>query len=103
MRLGERQNDAATLEDAVGAYSQALKERTLERVPLQWAASFGSQGIAMMLIADCTENCTVAEAAAAQIKVAYDTLSEGGHEPLAAYYQTQLPKALAIRDRLKGK
>src|ERR1700678_2750477 len=29
-----------------------LKERTHERVPLDWAASFGSQAVAMMQIAD---------------------------------------------------
>ncbi len=53
--LGERESGTARLEEAVAAYRAALEERTRERVPLEWAASFGNQGVAMMLIADRTE------------------------------------------------
>jgi tetratricopeptide (TPR) repeat protein len=35
--LGERESGTARLEDAVAAYREALKERTRERVPLDWA------------------------------------------------------------------
>jgi hypothetical protein len=45
----------------------------------------------------------MAETAAAQIETAYETLRDGGHQQWAAYYEQQLPKAQAIRDRLKGK
>jgi tetratricopeptide (TPR) repeat protein len=101
--LGERENGTARLEEAVAAYCEALEERTRERVPLEWAASFGGQGVAVMLIAERTGNSAKAEAAVEQIQTAYETLRAGGHEPSAAYYQEQLPKAQAIRDRLKGK
>jgi len=36
-RLGERESGTARLEEAVAAYRDALKERTRERVPLDWA------------------------------------------------------------------
>ena len=101
-RLGERESGTARLEEAVAAYRAALEERTRERVPLQWAASFGNQGVALMLIADRTKDATVAETATEQIKTAYETTRSGGQEQWSAYYQAQLPKALAIRDRLKG-
>ena len=41
-----------------------------ERVPLDWAASFGRQGVAFMLIADRTNDAVVAETALRQIEAA---------------------------------
>jgi hypothetical protein len=38
-----------------------------------------------------------------QIQTADETLRSGGWERRAAYFHAQLPKAQAIRDRLKGK
>ncbi|MGH7085775.1 MAG: tetratricopeptide repeat protein, partial [Acetobacteraceae bacterium] len=35
--LGEREAGTARVEEAVAAYRDALKERTREQVPLQWA------------------------------------------------------------------
>jgi hypothetical protein len=81
-----------------------LKERTRERVPLAWAVSFGNQGVAMTLIADRTDDVGLADAAVAQIEGAYETLRAGGHaQQWAAEFEAELPKAQAIRDRLKGK
>jgi hypothetical protein len=44
----------------------------------------------------------LAEAAVRQIETAYETAQSGGQKQWAAYYQMQLPRAQAIRDRLKG-
>ena len=101
-RLGERESGTARLEEAVAAYRAALEERTRERVPLDWAASFGNQGVAMMVIADRTNDAAIAEAAVRQIEMAYETTQSGGQEQWSAYFHAQLPKAQAIRDRLKG-
>ena len=101
--LGERESGTARLEEAVAAYRAALEERTRERVPLDWAASFGNQGVALMLIADRTNDVVVAETAVRQIETAYETLRSGGQEQWAAFYEEQLPKARAIRDRLGGR
>jgi hypothetical protein len=60
LRLGERESGTACLEQAVAAYDEALKERTRERVPLQWAMSTGSQGVAVMLLAERIGDVTIA-------------------------------------------
>ena len=46
-RLGERESGTARLEEAVAAYREALKERTRERVPLDWAATQNNLGNAL--------------------------------------------------------
>jgi tetratricopeptide (TPR) repeat protein len=104
MGLGERETGTARLEQAVKAYGEALKEATRERVPPLWAASFGNQGVAMMQIADRTNDSALAETALKQIEAAYDALRDGGQQRWAADFELfWLPKAQAIRDRLKGK
>lgn len=57
----------------------------------------------MMLIADRTSNSVLAETATRQIEAALEVATSGGHEPMSKEFQAQLPKAYAIRDRLKGK
>ena len=42
--LGQRESGTARLEEAVAAYREALKERTRERVPLQWAMTQNNLG-----------------------------------------------------------
>lgn len=44
---GERESGTARLNDAVAAYREALKERTRERVPLQWAVTQSNLGAAL--------------------------------------------------------
>jgi hypothetical protein len=87
----------------VAAYRAALEERARERMPLQWAASTGNQGVAMMVIADRTDDAALAETAVQQIEAAYEMTQSGGHEQWAAYYRAQLARAQAVRDRLKGR
>jgi tetratricopeptide (TPR) repeat protein len=45
--LGERESGTGRLEEAVAAYRDALKERTRERVPLNWAATQNNLGLAL--------------------------------------------------------
>jgi tetratricopeptide (TPR) repeat protein len=45
--LGERESGTARLEEAVLAFREALKERTRERVPLQWATTQNNLGNAL--------------------------------------------------------
>src|SRR6516164_991318 len=101
LRLGQRESGTGTLAEAVAAYRAALQENTRERVPLQWAASVGNQGVAMMLIADRTNDGAILETACQQIQSAVEMLRSG--EQGAAYFEAQLARAQAIRDRLKGK
>jgi hypothetical protein len=100
-RLGERESGTARLEEAVGAYRAALEERTPERVPLDWARSTSNNGVAMVVIADRTDDAVLAEAAVRQIELAYETMRLGGHERGSAFRLEH--RAQAIRDRLKGR
>jgi tetratricopeptide (TPR) repeat protein len=106
---GHAAGDGTTkLEEAVAAYREALKERTRERVPLNWAISFGNEGIALMLLADRREDAAMARTALSQINAAVETLRDdtscqgsGCPGSRAAYYERQLPRARAIVARLR--
>ena len=50
--LGERESGTARLEEAVTAYRDALKERTRERVPLQWAMTQSNLGNALAALGE---------------------------------------------------
>jgi len=50
-RLGRRASGTGTLEEAVAAYREALKERTRERVSLDWAAAQMNLGGALAVLA----------------------------------------------------
>jgi hypothetical protein len=75
-------------------------ERTRERVPLDWATSFGGQGVALMHLAERTKDATMAESAIVQIEAALKTVRAGGYAPLTTYYEAHLPEARRIRDAL---
>ena len=47
--LGERESGTARLEQAVAAFTEALKERTRARVPLGWAATQNNLGAALVI------------------------------------------------------
>jgi hypothetical protein len=79
-----------------------LEKDTRERDPLDWAESFGHQGIASILVADRTNDGAAAETAVRQIQAAYERERSGGDVQLAADFQARLTQAQAIRDRLKG-
>ena len=100
--LGERESGTAKLEEAVVAYREALKERTRERVPLDWARSFGNEGVALMLLAERRGDAAMAETALGQINTAFETMRDGGHRPNAASFERQLPRARALVARLRG-
>ena len=46
--LGERETWTERLEQAVAAYTEALKEYTRERVPLDWAMTQNNRGTALV-------------------------------------------------------
>src|SRR5262245_17675009 len=101
-KLGEREGGTARLEEAVAAYRAALTEYTRERVPLQWAMSTGNQGVALKVLAERTGDARMAVRAVAQIDIAFTTMRNGGHAPLAAYFAAELPKARALVERLSN-
>ncbi len=60
MSLGERESGTAKLEEAVAAYREALKERTRERAPLQWAMTQNNLGLTLLRLGErvCSLNRT---------------------------------------------
>ena len=87
----------AKLEEAVIAYREALKEQTRERVPLDWARSFGNEGVALMLVAERRGDAAMAETALSQINAASQTMRDGGHARDAAYYEQPTPQGTRPR------
>jgi hypothetical protein len=63
--------------------------------------STGNQGEALMRLADRRGDAGLAATAVSQIEQAVAMTRDGGHVPLAQYYEAQLPQARAIRDRLQ--
>ncbi len=84
------------------AYHAALEEMTRERVPLDWAATTGAEGVALALLSERTANAAMAARAVEQITMARDALREGGHTPWAGYFEASLEAAEAVRDALQG-
>ena len=100
---GNRRGENSALLFAIAAYRAALEELTRERVPLNWAKSFGNEGVALMLIAERTRDASKAKTAYDQIEAAAQTAREGGDEPTAAYFEAQLPKAQSLVEGLSGR
>ncbi len=98
--LGARETGTARLEEAVAAFREALQERTREHVPLDWAICTGNQGVALMLLAERRSDPEMAKLAVQQIEAAFTTLRDGGNVPSSAYYESQLPKARALAEKL---
>jgi hypothetical protein len=96
--LGSRESGTPRLEEAVAAYGEALKERTREHVPLEWAMSTGHQGVALILLADMRGDAEMAKLAVQQIEAAFTTSRDGGDAPLAAYFEGQLATARALAE-----
>jgi len=97
--LGERESGTTKLEEAVAAYRDALKERTRERVPLEWAISTGDLGVTSMQLAQRKRDAAMAQTAVIEIKAARDALAAGRYLS-AGYYETKLKIASSIAEQL---
>jgi hypothetical protein len=53
-----------------------------------------------MLLAERRGDAATAETGLNKINTAFETMRDGGHAPGAAYYEQQLPRALALVARL---
>ena len=102
-QAGDRAELMARLEEAVAAYREALKERTRERVPLDWAENFGNEGVALILLAERRGDAAMAKTALSQINTAFETMGDGGHAPGAAFLEQYRARARALVERLSGR
>ena len=100
--LAERESGTANLEAAVAAHREALTERTRDRVPLDWATSFGNEGVALMLLAERRGDLAMAETAVSQINEAFETMRGSGPAQSAAEFELMLSNARTLVARLSG-
>ena len=77
-------------------YRAALEEYRRDLVPLDWAMSYGNQGVALCDLARRKRDRAMAQQALAQIIAAESEMRAGGHLPLADYYAGQIPDAKAL-------
>lgn len=98
--LGTCEPGTAPLTEAVAAYGAALQEYTRDRVPLDWAMSWGNQGVALSHLAERQADKAKAMQAPVQITEAEADLRAGGHEPFADYCAAQIPEVQAVINRL---
>ena len=98
--LGERERHGAP-GGGGGGLPRALQERTQERVPLDWAMSYGAQGATMMLIAERTVDSNMAQSALDQLELALKTARDSRHAPLADDLETKLAEARRLVKQLQ--
>jgi hypothetical protein len=94
--LGEREGDTTQLNEAVLAYQNALLERTQERVPLDWATTTGNKANAERIIAELTSDCSLAQAAVADLRMAIGVLEAAGHQGQLPLYRYSLGEAQRV-------
>ena len=98
--FGKREVGTARLLEAVDAFGKVLTVYKRDRVPLDWAASWGNMGEALSLIADRTDDLAMARQALQQLEEAEAVLRGGGHETFATYSADRIPRAKAVIARL---
>jgi tetratricopeptide (TPR) repeat protein len=74
---GERESGTAKLEEAVTTYRDALKARTRERVPLDWAATQNNLGTALRILGERESGTAKLDEAVAAYR---EALKEQTHE-----------------------
>src|SRR5262249_17063556 len=75
--LGERESSSERLEEAVAAYREALKERTRDRVPSEWAKTMNNFGYALAQLGERESSSARLEEAVAAYR---DALEESTRE-----------------------
>src|SRR5208282_1557060 len=93
------QSHTARLEAAVAAYQEALKERTRERVPLDWAATQNNLGNALYELGLREADTAKLEAAVA----AYQEALKVWRGPDASMAQDNLDRAQAALAKMRTK
>ncbi len=88
LALGERESGTARLEEAVAAYRAALEEWTRERVPLDWAGTEMTLGIALATLGERESGTERLEEAIAAYRAA---LEEGTRDEFRSAGRTRRP------------
>ena len=94
--LGERESGTARLEQAVAAFTEALKEGTRERVPLDWAATQNNLGTALATLGEWERGTVRLEQAVAAFTEALKEYTRERVPLVWAMTQNNLGTALRI-------
>ncbi|WP_425091085.1 helix-turn-helix domain-containing protein [Tropicimonas sp. S265A] len=78
--LGQFETGTLRLEESLIAYRSALEELTRERDLTSWAFTNGNEAVAMMYLADRTDNAALAARALGQLVETESALQKNGHE-----------------------
>ena len=103
LMIGQGESGTAKFEQAVVAFREALKERTVERVPLDRAASLCGEGMALVMMAERRGAISMAESGLGQINAAFETMRDGGNAQTAAACERMLLEARTAVMRLRGR
>jgi tetratricopeptide (TPR) repeat protein len=102
MRLGERESGTSHLEEAVAAYREALKERTRDRVPLDWALTQNNLGIALTNLGERVAETALLEEALASYNQALDVLTAESAPHYRSMALSGLERASKLLDARKS-
>ncbi len=96
--LGMQGGQNEPLKRAIAAYREALKERTRERVPLQWAAIQNNLGTALQSLGERESGTVRLEDAVAAYREALKVYEEAGHIDYIRRTKDNLNRAGALLD-----
>ena len=94
LRFGERESGPERLEEAVVAFREALKERTRERVPLDWAKTQNNLGTALRSLGERGSGTERLEEAVAAFREALKEVAAAPH------YHSMFSSNLAKAEKL---
>jgi len=99
--LGERESGTEKLEEAVAAYREALKERTRERVPLDWAMTQNNLGNALLSLGERESGTEKLEEAVAAYREALKELTTGASPHNHSIAQRNLDRVTKLLEARK--
>ncbi len=100
--LGKRQGEPKLIAEAVTAYENALKEVTRERTAMGWAMTLANLGAARMVLAEMTENSSIALLALNDFDEVVGYFQEASHSQYMELAEEQRKRAQALVTALSG-
>src|SRR5262249_11588728 len=94
--LGERANDTTRLKEAIAAFRQALKERTRERVPLDWAMTQNNFVIALSRLGKRESGTAWLEEAVEALRGAIEVAEKSGATHYMEVFRRNLTEVQAL-------
>jgi tetratricopeptide (TPR) repeat protein len=94
--LGERESSTRRLEEAIIVLREALKERTRERVPLDWAATQYNLGVALQTLGERESGTVHLEEAVAAFQKALSVFEVANVPPYIEGTRRNLQKATQV-------